>query len=735
MFKRAKISSKKQSFTIISIIVTLSLIAIYTFFVRSSSLFDTYVNADDPYLVYRLTYYFVDNYKLPQNDTLRLYPYGWDYYKTKDHLIWYYTAGIFALFFDKVLQLSNSVPLAVHFYPPFFALLASIAMFFLTKEIFKNWKIALIASLIFASMPAIIYRTNSSFADKEPIASLFMVISYYYYFKAIKSTGRKSYYYSLFSGLFLALMAMTWGGAELVITSYTFFALLALVLGYMNKELAIKHALTSLTAYGLIMLGIAGYFKWYAPNNLLNYAIIFSTLLASFKKIDKVPRIFNNYFLSIFIIFVVITFSVSLTLSETARKITTNFIYQLREPLAKAGVVASTVAENRPSSYAELVAQTGPVFALSYLSLPNSLALITNYFFFSIIAILILLYKLSNKKDVIILMFLSWFFVFVWAGIGAVRLVYIAGYPIAIAAAYTLAKIVENTPKLIDNKKRYVIKPLMLVIVIFILLLNAYSGFVFGSSLRPGMSKTWENALLWIKENSNESDVILSWWDYGYIIQFYAERPTYVDPGHPSYLFGEDKTLLPGVKSRDQLVAKFFTSTNETEYLEWLKSINVKYVVHDASMIGKYSAVSTIASNGEYTDILQIFPYQGSACLEQVNNTCTKVVNRYGPIWIVLTNQTIQPVFISQNIPVNISKLCTPSGIIELDPNGMPGCVVIYNNAIVYLGIRCYATGGCEPYDLGNTIFAQMWFLDAQTLQHFKKVYDNGEVKVFEVIY
>ena len=716
------------------IIVFLSIIALYTFFIRSSSLFETYVNADDPYLVYRLTHYFVENYSLPQNDTLRLYPYGWQYYKTRDHLIWYYTAGVLALFFDKVLLLPNSVALAVHFYPPFFAFLTAFAIFFLTKEIFNDWKTALIASLIFASMPAIIYRTNSSFADKEPIASLFMVISYYFYFKALKSKNRKSYYYSILSGLFLALMAMTWGGAELVIASYTLFALLALILGLMNKELAIKHSITSLLAYGIILLGVAGYFKWYAPNNLLNYAIIISVLLASFKEFKKVPKIFNNYYLSVFIIFTALIFLTSFSISESVRKLTLNIISQLREPLAKSGVVASTVAENQPSSYIELARQTGPIFGLRYLAMPNSLALVTNYFFFSIIAMIVLLYKFPERKDTITLLFLSWFIVFVWAGIGAVRLVYIAGYPIAIAAAFVLAKAIDFIPQVLQTKKN-LLQILVVSAVIFVLFINAYSGFVFGSSLRPGMSKNWENALLWIKENSNESDVVLSWWDYGYIIQYYAERPTYVDPGHPSYLFGKDKTLLPGVKSRDQLVAKFFTSTNETEYLEWLKSINVRYIVHDFSMIGKYSAVSTIASDGQYTDFLQIFPYQGSTCLEQVNNTCTKVVNRYGPIWVVLTNQTVQPIFISQNIPVNISKWCTPNGIIELDPNGMPGCVAIYSDAVAYLGIRCYASGSCEPYDLGNTIFAQMWFLDAQTLKHFRKVYDNGEVKVFEVIY
>ena len=58
----------------------------------------------------------------------------------------------------------------------------------------------------------------------------------------------------------------------------------------------------------------------------------------------------------------------------------------------------------------------------------------------------------------------------------------------------------------------------------------------------------------------------------------------------------------------------------------------------------------------------------------------------------------------------------------------------IAQNAVAYIGIRCDSSG-CKPYDLTDSLFVQMWFFDAKNLEHFKKVYDNGEVKVFEVIY
>ena len=246
------------------------------------------------------------------------------------------------------------------------------------------------------------------------------------------------------------------------------------------------------------------------------------------------------------------------------------------------------------------------------------------------------------------------------------------------------------------------------------------------------MTKNWEDALLWIKEHSEEDDVVLSWWDYGYIIQFYAQRPTYVDPGHPS--IANDKTLIDA-KNRDQQVALFFTSEDEEKYLDWLKSLNVKYIVHDVTMIGKYSAVSKIASWGEHVDTLLILNLEESKCLEVgENNTCKKAIYKFGPVTLVQTPKMIYAMLIQQNQARNVSKICTVDGAFTVDPNGLPGCVFIAQNAVAYIGIRC-DDKGCNPYDLIDSMFVQMWFFDAKNLEHFKKVYDNGEVKVFEVIY
>jgi len=41
---------------------------------------------------------------------------------------------------------------------------------------------------------------------------------------------------------------------------------------------------------------------------------------------------------------------------------------------------------------------------------------------------------------------------------------------------------------------------------------------------KPFMNEKWERALTWIKENSNENDIVLVWWDYGSWVTYYARR-------------------------------------------------------------------------------------------------------------------------------------------------------------------------------------------------------------------
>lgn len=47
----------------------------------------------------------------------------------------------------------------------------------------------------------------------------------------------------------------------------------------------------------------------------------------------------------------------------------------------------------------------------------------------------------------------------------------------------------------------------------------------------PIPSTEWRSSLEWVKENTPEDSLIVAWWDYGYYIQYIADRGAYTTPG------------------------------------------------------------------------------------------------------------------------------------------------------------------------------------------------------------
>jgi dolichyl-diphosphooligosaccharide--protein glycosyltransferase len=714
--------------------LVLMAVATSAFYFRSETLFSKslYVNADDPHLAYRMAYYFKENLTFPKNDTLRLYPYGAN--NRRGHIIWLYVAGIFGKIFNEYFGWNMGK--AIQFYPPFFGFLTTVAIFFLTDEIFKNKKIALLASLFFACLPALLYRSNSAFTDKEAIAQFFMILSFLFFTKSIKRFSLK---YSLLSAISLSLMGMSWGGVSIPYLVISFLAIILILLNIFDKSFIYTYLIVSSLSISLLTRYPTYYgfhAVWLLPNYVAISIFIARILDQKIKFSRKITFInLSKYFGVYSMIFIGIFGVASIAIYKPLGGMVTSTLKNIQAPLM-GGVVGSTVAENRPSTLSEVSTQLGASLGASIFG-KFALAFGKTFsaFIFSVIGGFMLCYLIYKKKiDLKVGLFIIvWYLIGLYVGFAAVRALFLSGFPVSIVAAFGFYHFFRKLHgfKFKNKKLSLGFRNIIYVIITFSIFFHLYTGHVFGKTLAPSMSKNWEDALKWVKEHSEKDDVVLSWWDYGYIIQFYAQRPTYVDPGHPAT--ANDKTLVDG-KYRDQQVALFFTSTDEEKYLDWLKGIDVKYIVHDVTMIGKYSAVSKIASGGEHVDNLVIYNLQESKCLKVENGTCKKAIFNFGPITLVQSDNEIYGMLIQGAQARNVSKVCLPDGVVVVDPNGLPGCVFIAQNAVVYVGIRC-DNNGCYSYDLTDSLFVQMWFYDARNLEHFEKVYDNGEVKVFEVIY
>jgi dolichyl-diphosphooligosaccharide--protein glycosyltransferase len=134
---------------------------------------------------------------------------------------------------------------------------------------------------------------------------------------------------------------------------------------------------------------------------------------------------------------------------------------------------------------------------------------------------------------------------------------------------------------------------LMVVLVLF-LVWTTSTSYNSARGYPLGLRDDWFDSLAWIEENSNPDDVIMSWWDYGYWIQTYAERPTIADGATTNW-------------TQISKLAKALVTTEATG-IEFCREYNVRYIMVDVSddfIGGKWTAMAHIAKQnvGDYMGI------------------------------------------------------------------------------------------------------------------------------------
>jgi asparagine N-glycosylation enzyme membrane subunit Stt3 len=185
------------------------------------------------------------------------------------------------------------------------------------------------------------------------------------------------------------------------------------------------------------------------------------------------------------------------------------------------------------------------------------------------------------------------------------RLVFLAAFPITLAAGYTFAIAyrrlrdlelpdfeMENPEYLQDARLG-----LMIVLVVVMLSVNTLSGIAAVQGMGESPSQAWDPALEYMEDETPEGSVIMSWWDYGYWFESIGRRASIADGGNLGYYSDSGPVNYP--------LARFLTSSNPENHTELLEKHSVDYIALDRSMIGKYSAVSQIArgSNQNFTSM------------------------------------------------------------------------------------------------------------------------------------
>ena len=105
-------------------------------------------------------------------------------------------------------------------------------------------------------------------------------------------------------------------------------------------------------------------------------------------------------------------------------------------------------------------------------------------------------------------------------------------------------------------------------------------------------------ALDWLKKNTDKNEKIMSWWDYGTMMELFSERtPTAKVPSKHAlkYVPGNSNWVQSGVEleSDDKIlsIGKVYTTNNSQEAAKIMKEQNAKYLLVPRDFSGKFPSV------------------------------------------------------------------------------------------------------------------------------------------------
>ncbi len=215
----------------------------------------------DPWLFLRYAKTIVEEGSLPDVDTMRNVPVGFNT-ATETRLLPYMIAGTYwisSLFYNNA-----NIEFAGAVFPVIMFAFTILAFFLFTREIFnredKESKtkaniIALISTFFMIVIPAFLSRTVAGIPEKESAGFFFMFLTFFLFLKSWKSKNlKKAMIFGLLAGISTTCMGLIWGGVSYVYVTIAIASLLALILNKVHKKEFIVYSLWIVSSFILINL-------------------------------------------------------------------------------------------------------------------------------------------------------------------------------------------------------------------------------------------------------------------------------------------------------------------------------------------------------------------------------------------------------------------------------------------------------------------------------------------------
>ncbi|HDD46150.1 MAG TPA: hypothetical protein ENG42_01630, partial [Candidatus Aenigmarchaeota archaeon] len=408
-----------------------------------------------------------------------------------------------------------------------------------------------------------------------------------------------------------------------------------------------------------------------------------------------------------------------------------NSIIEFATTIETKAVILSTVAESQTAMDVLRTAPTqyGNGYAISVFKLPSFLSIFSTYHFallgliLASVSIFMTFYKKINRTNLAYIFIIVLFFVALRSTMTFIRMGIMLALAISIAGSFGFIKFIDYlgrySAKVLKGNTKYWYG-IVIIISVLVFSTNLASGYVFANGIYPSLDNAWYDAFIWIRDNTNKSDVVLEWWDFGYWFHYIAKRRTLVDGGYHGRLPTQD-------------IAKFYTEPITEWSLKFLKNYSVDYVMVSPDLIGKFGAMSKIANWGKKVDVLPVFRlsnrYQrGDKMLFEYSMGDQKIIFAFsmkteGNV-TGMGNMTAIYRFGFSQAPIRyigIGRDVIDTGA----SNAIDAMVYIMQNAAIFI-----------PPAVKDCAFVRLYLLDGAGLeQYFEKVYDKLGMKIYKVRY
>ncbi|UCC58102.1 MAG: glycosyltransferase family 39 protein [Candidatus Bathyarchaeum sp.] len=550
----------------------------------------------DPHVHYRLTKNMVDNGFFAWTswtDTMAWYPQGINFGRNL-----YPGLAATAAFFYQIADALNLAPAPilnanvyhpltadpvfnfVIIFPVIMAVLTVLVIYFVGKDI-GGKEVGLFSAFFLALNSPYIGRTSLGFFDDETVGIFGILLFIFFFLRSIDPERplRNSVVYGVAGGLSLGYLFSSWGAARYAIGISMIFVLVLILLRRYSSRLLLSYSAT----FGVALFIAANIpklgFQFLTEPTILAVAGMF--ILLGIYEISRYIKTSRNkaFFVFAFLALIVVLY-IGLSNLGVIGSLESKFLSAIN-PSTRIGESTSqqlvqSVQEHRPATWGSLYFDVG----IGVLFIPVGL-------FFAV----------QNPTNRNIFLTIFGLTAIYFAG-SMVRLTLLLAPAVSLLWALALVQVVRpfitilrEGPKIARRKMRFrprvgkefsaafIILMFLLLTVTFVLpsfeadyprvVSRAYSPTTIASSslpIRPNEPvRDWLDALNWMRVNLEPTDVVASWWDYGYWITNIANKTTLADNGTVN-------------STQISLIGQMFMS-NETEAIKFLKKYDVTHVV------------------------------------------------------------------------------------------------------------------------------------------------------------